>query len=263
MLCKAIVILTNLVLISNPITAQYVFNYGPELGISITQFPKTESYKYGTNLYLFKHKSTPIIGPILGIIGQLSIREHVEIAIGLQYQMSGRRHDFHREEFDSISNSIQISEHIEKQTFHKICLPLTVGYRFKLWKIQPSINLGYRLNFFVSGKHYYKSFTATTNTAFEYDYNPFDSEQTIESAKRFNHQILIGVSTLISQHFNISLTYSLGQELQYSVYATIMNGPISVRVEDSNYFKNSDIGLSVSYLILSPKKDKESLETEN
>jgi len=138
----------------------------------------------------------------------------------------------------------------ENQTFHKLCLPLTIGYTFKIWKIQPTVFVGLRPNLFLTGKYYYKSvFDATDNTEDQFrenEYNPVDQAEI--PINRLNNQLLIGFSTLIGEQLKISLTYNKGQEIHYSEYEQYG------WEKHYSYLKNSDYGLSLSYFFKTIEK---------
>jgi len=135
---------------------------------------------------------------------------------------------------------------------------LTIGYTFKLGKIQPAVFVGVRPNLFLTGTHYYKSvIDATDNTedqTRENEYNPVSSDQGGTSVKRLNNQFLVGFSTIIGQHLKISLTYNQGTGIYYSEYEQVGWEP------HYSYFKNSDFGLSLTYLLSTLSKKTSATE---
>jgi len=182
----------------------------------------------------------------------LSIKKHFLFTAGLQYQLTGQRYHYHRDgriprDYSIPAFFTYTYDKWEQQTFHKLGLPLTIGYTFKIGKAQPSIFIGFRPNLFLTGKYYYKSvFDATDNSedeTRENEYNPVDPDQAGEPVKRLNNQLLIGLSALIGQHFKINLNYNRGLDIYYSEYEQTGWEP------RYTYFQNSDFGLSVTYLL--------------
>jgi len=251
-------ILMVLILFSQFCLGQTKINFGAEVGVSISQFPKNNSYNIMSTDEVMTNKNS-IISPLFGLTCQLIIKKHLLLSGGIQYQMTGTKYHYHRDgqipRIPGAAVFYYTHDIWENQTFHKLCLPLTIGYTFKLGKIQPAVFVGMRPNLFLTGTHYYKSvIDATDNTEDqikENEYNPVSSDQSGTPIKRLNNQFLIGFSALIREQLKISLTYNQGTGINYSEYEQVGWEP------HYSYFKNSDFGLNITYF-LSPLTKKTS-----
>lgn len=228
---------------------QTAFKYGAELGLAISKFPKNQLFDNGDNRKI-RMTSSPLYSPLFGVTTNLIIKKYFQFTAGLQYQMIGVRSYDHNYGYDYVYNGNYSFETWENQTFHKICLPLTVGLTFKIWELQPSLFVGYRPNYFLTGKYYRKSVYIPTDNApdtiIEYEFNPYDNKK-LESPirQRFDRQFLYGFSTSIGQHFKITLTIYSGRMFLYSESA-ITCLPYG--------FRNNDYTVSISYLFSTARK---------
>ena len=154
---KTLSILAILILVARIGLGQVMLKYGPELGVSTSEFPKKQTWpvfagqeKVENNLFL---------GPLIGFKGQAVLGTHLQFDLGLQYQMAGQRSYSHTDiNFEYLGGTYtQIEDCWNEQTFHKLCLPVTVGYKFSLGKVQPAVFCGFRPGFFISGKGYEKA----------------------------------------------------------------------------------------------------------
>jgi hypothetical protein len=218
--------------------AQTVFKYGPELGVTFSRFPKkwTEGQE---GITFDKVSLNPMISPLIGINGQLTLVKYLQFTMGLQYQMAGDRFYSHRE--GSNLGIAYTTDTWIKQTFHKICLPLTVGFTFRIGKVFPSIYGGYRPNLFIAGKKYSKS-TRNDELPDEYESNLFTPGPEVTPFKRYAGQWVAGFSLGIGQNINIALNANFGTDMMYGVGCFC------------SVYKNSDYALSLTYLFTSCAK---------
>ncbi|MCK4346278.1 MAG: hypothetical protein KAX05_13425 [Bacteroidales bacterium] len=195
-----------------------------------------------------KQTTIPLPGPLFGFYGQLTARKHYQFSIGMQYQMIGKYYHYHRDGNDLLYNANYTSDEWENQTFHKLCVPLTVGFTFRIHKVHPSIFIGYRPNFFLTGRYYYKyNLNHDDNTKdliTERKLNPFDPDQCKIQAKHFNKQFIFGLSVSSGQHLEFMVSIIPGQIISYAEYKPYYNG-----------FTNSDLLLSIKYKILQSTKE--------
>jgi hypothetical protein len=142
-----------------------------------------------------------------------------------------------------------ISDVSEDITFHKLCLPLSVGFTVNIWKLQPSIFVGYRPNYFLSGKYYSKSVfnhsIDSLDMIGENTFNPLDASDAGWPVKHFNNQFFYGFSTFICQHFKISITINSGNEIYFS-----QEGGTCLPY----FFYNNDYAATVTYLFQTSRK---------
>lgn len=252
-----IFILVILLTISKFGLTQIWYNYGIELGPSFSQFSKSDSYIESTDRVTIK--SNPIISPLIGLTGQLIIKKHLQVSIGLQYQMIGMQYNYHRDGRIPRNNNPALfyytQDDNEKQLFHKLCIPLIFGYKFKVLKMQSTIFIGYRLNRFITGEYSFKTnFNATIDSEdykYEYKFNPVNPNETAFTMITYSQQFLIGISTSLGQHITISFYFNKGQIITYSRY-------MSFGTEDciGMGFNNSEFGINVTYYLKSLEEMK-------
>jgi hypothetical protein len=233
---------------------QWIFNYGPELGITIPYIPKihsyTEKFPWIPNSIYHNHiKDIPVISPLFGLGGQLKFSKHFQITFGLQYQMTGFRYNKKTtvENTDPrYYNQYTIISEYDNTTFHKICSPLLAEYLFRPKKnMQPSIVIGLRQNFLFYGKGRYEYNTSnytrpnpspTYVELIKHNYIPIEAMLTNE---KFPRQIVIGFSCLVRQSFKINFHYNIGKEVTYSQNPSPWHS--------GRLFRNNDILISASY----------------
>jgi hypothetical protein len=208
-----------LVLFSRRGLAQIEFNYGSEIGVSISHFPKRDSYADYNSAYIDKwyKKISPLTSPLIGLSTQIIIIEHLQFTIDLHYQMTGTRNYIHRQRFtDDFSFDDQ---DWDIQTFHKLCMPVSAGYLYKIKKIQSSIFIGFAPNFLLSGKdknkfesilYPYNNFEGNpSHSSFNYNYNPVEY---MAKHNRLTYQLLVGFSSSIGQNLRITICFNKGEE---------------------------------------------------
>ncbi len=259
---KTLTILTVLLTASQFGWTQTTFNYGTELGFSFSHFP---TVKERTNMTdLITTETNPLISPLVGFYGQLTIKKHLQFTTGLQYQMTGTRYHLHRDGRIPRDASIApfyyyTQDDWENQTFHKLCLSLTVGYTFKIGKaVRPSIFIGLRPNLFLVGNYNSKVVIDATDNSEDYEYenehNPVDPDETAIPVDKFKTQYLLGLSTSIGQRFRIALTYNFGKDISYAQYPPA-GGEVWVKS-----MTGKDFGIILTYFLKQLIKKTETTE---
>ncbi len=242
---RHILILTIFLLVCNVGQSQIDINYKLEAGISFSQLPRSYLSTNSRNDKI-KEITTPLPGPLLGFHGQLTARKCYQFTIGLQYQMTGKCYHYHRDGNDLLYSANYTSDTWENLSFHKLCIPLTIGYNFKTHKINPTIFIGLRPNFILTGRYYYKyKFDHDNNTkdlTREQNFDLFDPNQ---NAKHFNNQFLLGFSVSTGTHLEFVLNFILGQGISFEKYI----GPSPFII-----FLNNDFSISIKYKIGQPEK---------
>jgi hypothetical protein len=135
-----LLLVTAFLVFSQPGFAQNISTLGLELGITFSQFPKWE-YQ---NMANTKITDYPLPGPMIGISDKWELSKHFYVTSGFQYQMAGRIYHIY-EKYNNYSSSDNI-------TIHKICIPLDLGFGFKIGKFKPSFYLGLRPNIWLAAK---------------------------------------------------------------------------------------------------------------
>jgi hypothetical protein len=244
-------ILIILVTTSGFSDAQPVFNYGPELGISISGKPEKVIRNY-MNGGQSVRKTRPLAGLLLGFNGQLNLRKHLQLSFGIQYQLTGSREYYQSENpaYDMNSNPMSVNDRdyfTEQFTYHKLCLPLTAGYRFRTGRSSNVIYLGIRPNFIISGRYYnritYDRVDDSGDKTYEVSYNPVDPEQAAVPLNLYNFQQVAGVSSTMGKHIKINLFITGGYQLRSS------RDPLPPMCAVYHSFQNSELAFSLTYLL--------------
>jgi len=200
--------------------SQTTFKYGAEAGLAFSQFPTDKSFIIQSRNDKVTETIIPLYSPLIGLTTDLTIKKYLNFTAGLQYQTTGQRYHYHRDGNDLLYGATYRHDIWENQTFHKLCLPLTIGLSLKVWKLQPTIFIGYRQNYFISGKYYSKSIfdhdDPARDATNENDLNPLDRNEIEWTAKSFQRQFIYGFTTAIGQHLKISVTVARGQRIHYS-----------------------------------------------
>jgi hypothetical protein len=225
------------------VSAQVVFNFGPELGVGISSIPKS-STTLSANVTSYQEKTKPLIGPLGGIYIQMIVNKIFLFNTGIQYELSGQRFTSNEEATDT-KYSLQYSSDItQNQTFQKICLPVSAGITFPVFKVHLSLFGGWRGNYFISGKYYYNSSIAypakpSYNSTEAYDYNPLDTKACPQYyVSPFNNQVFFGLS-VSKKRLEFALYGYVGLDINYTSNSLIK--------EAGAEYKNNDFVLAVRY----------------
>lgn len=194
--------------------AQTVSTLGLELGISFSRFPKHETGVILNNGF-YKIKDNPLPGPLIGISKYWNLSKHLQLTSGLQYQIAGTRYHYYQRS----GNPYDKNDSWINLTIHKICIPLDLGYGFKIGKIRPYLYLGVRPNIWLSAKEYngYENYDGIRAGGKE---NLFDNNfgSDYKPPKRLVFQYSIGLTTPIGQHIKINLSYNIGHNYSKDLY---------------------------------------------
>lgn len=230
--------------------SQSGFNYGPEVGVVVAHFPFTKNYSNYSEETM--ETTTPIVSPLIGFQTQYTFVNQLQLTAGLQYQMSGSNFHAHRDGNIPRDNGIPIFysytyDKWETQRFHKISLPLTIGYKFNLGRFYTTPYVGLRPNLYFAGAYTYKTaFDASDNAEdlnSENAFDPLDKNDIEVPVRHLQYQFNAGMSTEIGPRFKVALNYSRGPQITYAEYEG--TGDVSNNIN----FINQDISCSVIYLL--------------
>lgn len=222
--------------------AQWIFNCGPELGLSISQLPEKDNYTSTSGNDHIQSKTNPLYGPLAGIHAQLILKKVFLFTTGIQYVMSGSRHTFHNDGFNPMHNLDFTADIKENQTFQKLCLPLSAGITFPLFHVHLSLFVGYRANYFIDGRYYNKTDVAypaktSYNESTVVDINPLKKSETYngQNMNPLNNQVFFGLS-FSKKRLEFALNACIGLINTYAY-----------DIEHSVDYKNNDFSFSVRY----------------
>jgi Outer membrane protein beta-barrel domain len=239
---RNILLLFAVISISQYVSAQVVFNFGPELGAGISRLWKSSSSSSAT-VTSYNDKTKPLIGPLGGIYIQMIVNKILLFNTGIQYELSGQHFTSNEEAMDTKYSLQYTSDITQNQTFQKICLPVSAGITFPVFKVHLSLFGGWRGNYFISGKYYYNSSIVypakpSYNNTVTYDYSPLDTKACPEYASSFNNQVFFGLS-VSKKRLEFALYSYIGLDINYTSN-TLINAA-------GAEYKNNDFVLAVRY----------------
>lgn len=247
---KIIFTALTILIISDFASAQFIFNFGPELGICISRLPNNDSYVGTIGDIHVSEKTMPLFGPLGGLHAQLILKKLVLLTTGVQYEICGTRYTCH-EEGTNVQYSLPFTADIkENVTFNKLCLPLSAGITFPLFKLHLSVYGGWRANYFLEGRYYkkteivYPSKSAYNSTTIE-DYDPLKKNECVDNIKPLNNQVFFGLS-VSKGRFEFALNHYVGQFLYFTAQPLVGN------IE----YNNNDNLFSVRYRFYGLRKRK-------
>lgn len=236
--------------ISNNTFGQITSKFGYELGL-ITSTSQELQVRIG---HIRSYKSPPLISLLGGFKWQIIINNRFEFLTGIQYGMIGAR--FHDTDIEQKGD-----EYIKKITYHKFCIPLTVGFLFPN-KNKPlslfTYYVGFRPNFIWNGKEYIKWEGPGNYIIWEHANYPLSHlGGGFIPAKWFNSQIQFGISKDLGQKFKLNLSYYLGMKIEFSEpgYFDSHSNTYSDYMKTS--LRNNEFALSLTYLLNSKKEKSE------
>jgi hypothetical protein len=209
---KTIFLLLLLVAFALPAFSQISLQAGPEIGYAVMVLPSHYTDEY--NGLAIEETTIPKFNPLVGLNGRLSFRKHWILGASLQTQWSGANYKLTNLREDSLgtySSSYQTSQH-----YMKLCLPLTLGYRFEVGKLRPFFSLGYRLNYVAYGRAKINQTvidpaSPNNNENFTTYIRPFQNESTRPDADRLAGQVMLSLGTEIGNHLGVSLNAAVGK----------------------------------------------------
>ncbi|HPD64214.1 MAG TPA: hypothetical protein P5050_01890 [Bacteroidia bacterium] len=197
--------------------AQPDFRFGMEAGLTISQPPGKVSYTIKTRKATVTESFKPLISPLFGLTAQLTVFKHFLFSSAFQYQLTGSKEHYHRNDTDMLYGGNYTHDIWKNQQYQKICLPVSAGYKFRISKIYFSASAGFRLNYFLTGKFYSKNLVDYTNKAdylTEQSYSPLDSDWPI---KQFDNQLFGSISVFPKQNLQISFSIFSGSSKTFDL----------------------------------------------
>jgi hypothetical protein len=202
-------------------SSQTTFKYGAEFGYA---FPKPFEHPYESSINRYRGDliivtRTNETSPVFGLAGDLLIEKHLRFSVGAQYQTFGCHYKLYRDGNDLYRKAkYTVNESID-QKFTKLCFPLTIGYSLKIWKFSPTLFVGLRPNYILTG-NYSSTYTSdhdldSLDYYSSYAFNPFDLKETSAPAKRLMVQRVSGVSVFVGKCIKLSYSRNAGGYVNY------------------------------------------------
>lgn len=240
------------ILSSFPGESQITFRQGFDLGITAAQAPYIKSNK--NDKYTYREYYYPLLGFTIGYRPQLEIGKHFRIISGVNYNIVGTRlrvkskgyQTFYDQSTNTIEDTYYESNGVRKQTFHRVSIPIIFGFNYHIGeKINQTIGIGYKANYFISGKYMtrtnYESEKESMYPIYEYEIKNVTDPDHYHPVQRFNNQVTIQLTTLFKERYQIGIDYNIGSRIYYSEH-------YYWEYSSGNYI-NQDVGLTFTYFI--------------
>jgi hypothetical protein len=229
---------------------------GIELGIAFSQF------KTGNEISQYGETTTttikPVISPLIGISKDWPLTKHLRIITGLQFQMTGKR----SYTYTYFPMTASYSKEWQTIKMHKLCLPVLLGYEFRIGNFKPSLYLGLRPNILLAGSTYWKFHEIVVlspgdenSIDFNESQNVFEKNEYYIPPKRIFNQFCVGLSMSINQNFKININYNMGHNYYTSIFVEHGNySTYSWREKIS--IPSSDCVISINYFLPVKKESR-------
>ena len=237
------------VLLASTASAQTLKSYwGPTLGISAPSLWRSHGLDYVIPHRGYAGRVAPLPGPIAGANAGITVEKHLAFDAALQYSYAGRSYvvDFEPPYADFI--------HEERLRFHKISLPLAVGYAGDIGRTHIRLGIGCALNYLVAGRARIDFTAAGPNgTTFPARaiINPFDETIAQRSGSRVHVLPRASLSIVPTDRWLITAAYNHGR-----------SRPIALPPLGGGLFssipRNSAIDLTATYLLKSIRTSRQS-----
>lgn len=219
---------------STSLIGQIKIHSGIEVGTSFSQFAyhdNADNLLLAGKYYTNKESDLPTVGALFGAVAQAELSGNWVCDVAFQYQMSGRKlieNAFVNENTTS-SSPAATDDFTEKQTFHKLAVPVAIGYNVDLGKRKLGFFLGLRANWLLSGQY---SMTHTniekgvTKLNQSLEANIFDVNAFSVVPKRNVNQIFAAISFRMSEHIELSTRFNISpNNIEYTLKdAAFCNG---------------------------------------
>ncbi|HEX2900998.1 MAG TPA: hypothetical protein VHS96_14870, partial [Bacteroidia bacterium] len=141
----------------------------------------------------------------------LLMGKHVLIGASLQYQLSGYNLRYQSE---TITDEFTVTQDIfHSQRYHKIAMPISLSFRFKVGSIHPFVGFGYRAAWInhVRFRGYYQTASpdsAGLNRHLPYDIGNFHPSQ--RAARQWVPQVMFTLGAEIGERLTVTLHAAAG-----------------------------------------------------
>lgn len=212
--------------LTTPLIGQIKIHSGIEAGASFSQFvyhDNTDNLLLAGKYYTNKESDLPTFGALIGATAQIELSGNWVCDIALQYQMSGRKliENAFVNENSTSGSPAATDDFTEKQTFHKLAVPVAIGYNVDLGKRKLGFFLGLRVNWLLLGQ-YSMSHTNTekgvTKLNQSLEANIFDANAFSVVPKRNVNQIFAAISFRMSEHLELSSRFNISpNNIEYTL----------------------------------------------
>lgn len=220
------VLFSFLCFLSVPLLGQIKIHSGIETGISFSQFAfndNAENVPLAGRYYTNKERDAPTLGALIGATSQIELAGNWVCDVALQYQISGRKlvENAFVNESVSANSPLATDDFTEKQTFHKLAVPVAIGYNVDLGKRKLVFFLGLRANWLLSGQYsmtHTKTELAATKLNQSVEANPFDANAFSPVPKRNVNQIFAAISFRMSERLELSTRFNISpNNIEYTL----------------------------------------------
>lgn len=240
--------------LSTPLIGQIKIHSGIETGVSLSQFfyhENTDNLLLAGKYYTNKESDLPTFGALIGATAQVELSGNWVCDVALQYQMSGRKlieNAFVNENTTS-SSPAATDDFTEKQTFHKLAVPVAIGYNVDFGKRKLGFFLGLRANWLLLGQYsmtHTKTELGATKLNQSVEANPFDANAFSSLPKRNINQIFAAISFRMSDRLELSTRFNISPS---NIEYTLKDAALCVNGDCEKKMRGDDFQFVVRYYL--------------
>lgn len=248
------VLVPFLCFLSLPLIGQIKIHSGIEMGASFSQFAfhdNTDNLLLAGKYFTNKESDLPTLGALIGATAQVELSGNWVCDVALQYQISGRKlieNAFVNENATS-GSSAATDDFTEKQTFHKLAVPVAIGYNVDLGKRKLGFFLGLRANLLLLGQYsmtHTKTESGTTKLNQSVEANPFDANVFSPVPKRNVNQIFAAISFRMSEHLELSTRFNISPN---NIEYTLKDAALCVNGDCVKKMRGDDFQFVIRYYL--------------
>lgn len=238
--------------LQGPAEGQTRLRFGPELGVSVSRLPWSREWEDQRGLSRTEETMRLFAGPLVGGQAQLDLGKHWQVALALRYQKTGEAYE-----------ELLITDVVELPTdhrhvFHRLSMPLTAGYRFRLAKLPFAVSAGWQPSWFISGKYtryyIYRKPITSFEPVFEWrTLNLLRGEASWYPEARLRSQLHLELAFFPAERWKVAIGYNTAGQLVYSKFVPspfdgcdclfLFPGPREVE------YRRHDLSLSMAYFL--------------
>lgn len=181
------------------------FSVGLEAGLSCSGIPRTDEYGLGVSI---REKTSPLLRPLAGVWGKMRVKQKFFLVAGTQYNQTGKNIKDITKGYDGINQRYYTSTRKERFRFTKFSFPIVVGYSFSVRKLKCEAFIGFRPNYYISGKYtlkyQHKDNLGLRDTSYQKVIDPFNYARLKYGPARQQKQLMAGVGVMLNNRISVN-----------------------------------------------------------
>jgi Outer membrane protein beta-barrel domain len=240
-----------LFLLQTPLFAQTKFHSGLEVGVSFSQFAFNENSNnvlLAGKYYTSTERDVPVFSPLIGLSVQYELMGNWVLDGAFQYQMTGRKlvENAFVTENAAGGTPVATDDFTEKQTFHKLAIPLALGYNADIGKRKLGFLVGFRVNRLILGKYSLDNVhkSGLVSSTVNAKTNPFDTQIFSTSPNRNVNQVFAAVCFRFTDRLETSVRMNISSN---NIEYTAKDGTLCISGDCGKKMRGDDFQFVVRY----------------